>query len=288
MLDRISLMTFPMDIDVMMKKMIMKDIFDITKENGINYIDVMNLSEDKLNKYINISNEVGIKTYCYIGSVSFFSRKENEIIEELKKQINIAKKLESKLYMIVPVNPQKDEKICEKLGKQKVQELLIKYFNIAVSLAKDVNLKVCFETTPQDYTCLSGIDDCKYILDNVEDLGLVYDTANMLPHGDDSLAYYNELKSYIVHTHFKDVKLAKRTFKDKLFHAEQTKTGEVMKCCITGQGVIPLKNIYNQMKEDGYQGYFALEYSHPEKYPATKEQNLERLKEHMDYIENLE
>lgn len=288
MIDKISLMTFPMDIDVAMHKMSNEDIFNITKDAGIKHVDVMSLFGNRLKEYIDAANKTGVKPYCYIDSISFFSKKEDDILKAFNKHLETAKSLGAKLYMIVPLNTQKDQKVCEKLGKAKVQQLLIKYFKIAVELGKDAGIKVCFETTPQDYACLSGIDDCKYVLDNVEGLGLVYDTANMLPHGDDSLDYYNKLKAYIVHVHLKDVKLAKQTFKDKLFHSEQTKTGEVMKCCLSGEGIIPLKEIITQMKNDGYDGYYALEYSHPNKYPANKEQNKERLKSHLKFIEMID
>lgn len=281
--EKISLMTFPMDIDVAMKKMTVRDILTVARENGIRYVDVMNLSGPRLREYQDASKETGVKPYCYIGSVSFFSQSEEKIRKALKEQLETAASLGAKLYMIVPVNPQKDRKICETLGKDRVQARLKRFFATAIALAENSGLRVCFETTPQDYVCLSGISDCRWILEQVPGLGLVYDTANMLPHGDDPVRYYQELKPYIVHVHAKDVLLTRPTWKDKLFHAEQTKDGAVMRCCISGQGVIPLKEILERVKQDGYMGFYALEYSHPEKYPANRIQNAARLKEHMDF-----
>ena len=57
-----------------------------------------------------------------------------------------------------------------------------------------------------------------------------------------------------------------------------------MKCCLFGQGVIPLKEILQRLGHDGYQGGYALEYSHPKKYPATAQQNATRLKEHIAFL----
>lgn len=82
----------------------------------------------------------------------------------------------------------------------------------------------------------------------------------------------------------KDVALTNVTWKDKLFRAERAKSGEVMKCCVFDEAVIPLKEIVHRMKQDGYQGIFALEYSHPEKYPADFPMNTQQMKKHMVFF----
>lgn len=284
MVERFSLMTFTLDIDVAMKKMTVKDSLTLAKNEGIRYVDVMDPSESRVQEYVAASKEIGEKPLCYIGSVSFFSNTEEKIRETMTKHLCAAAMLGAKLYMIVPMNVQKDEKVCAKLGKAEVQNRLKKYFTMAVDLAKDSGIQVCFETTPRDYTCLSGAEDCCWILERVPGLGLVYDTANMLPSGDDPIAYYEALKTHIIHVHVKDVALSKATWKDKLFRAERAKNGEVMKCCVFGEGVIPLKEILTRMERDGYQGTFALEYSHPEKYPADFAVNTQQLKKHMAFF----
>lgn len=286
MVNRFSLMTFTLDIDVAMKKMTVKNCLTLAKNERIPYVDVMNNPpEARVKEYVAASRETGVKPLCFIGSVSFFSNDEAKIKQTLSRHLQSAAELGAKLYMIVPMNAQKDEKVCAKLGKTEVRNRLKKYFSLAVKLAEGSGIKVCFETTPQDYTCLSGTADCRWILEQVPGLGLVYDTANMLPHGDDPLEYYEALKGYMIHTHVKDVALTKATWKDKLFRAERAKGGEVMKCCIFGEGVIPLKEILTRMERDGYQGTFALEYSHPEKYPADFAVNTQRLKKHMAFFE---
>lgn len=282
--EQLSLMTFALDVDVAMKKMTVTDCLLLAKNEGIPYVDVRNLSEIRLKEYMSALEETGAKLLCYIGSVSFFSNEEHKIREALTDQLRAAAVLGAKLFMIVPVDPQKDEKVCARLGKAEVRERLKKYFSMAVSLAEGSDIKVCFETTPQDYSCLSGTEDCRWVLEQVSGLGLVYDTANMLPHGDDPLEYYEELKEHIIHAHVKDVALTKATLMDRLFHAERAKNGKVMKCCLFGQGVIPLKEILERMDRDGYQGTYALEYSHPEKYPANLGQNAKRLKEHVAFL----
>lgn len=284
MIERFSLMTFTLGIDVAMKKMTVKDCLTLAKNEGIGYVDVMDPSEARVQEYAAAAKETGVKPLCFIGSVSFFSNSEEKIKQTLSAHLRSAAELGAKLYMIVPMNVQKDEKVCAKLGQAEVRNRLKKYFSLAVELAEGTGIKVCFETTPREFTCLSGTEDCRWVLEQVPGLGLVYDTANMLPHGDDPLEYYQALKKYVIHTHVKDVSLSKATWKDKLFHAERARSGEVMKCCVFGEGVIPLKEILNRMEKDGYQGTFALEYSHPEKYPADLAANTQQLKNHMTFF----
>ena len=37
---------------------------------------------------------------------------------------------------------------------------------------------------------------------------------------------------------------------------------------VWGQGIIPVREVYERMIGDGYQGVFAIEYVHPEKSPC--------------------
>lgn len=284
--EKTSLMTFTLDIDITMKKMSGAECLQMAKNEGIPYVDVMNPSPNRLQAYISAVKETGIQPLCYIGSVSFFSNNEAKIQKAMETHLRAAAAMGAKFYMIVPVNTMKDKTICARLGKAGVQSNLKKYFSLAVTLAEGSGIKVCFETTPQDYTCLSGAEDCRWILEQVPELGLIYDTANMLPHGDDPVAYYEQLKDHIVHTHVKDVSLSTPTWTDHLLHSEWTKDGKVMRCCMSGEGVIPLKEILRRMEQDGYQGTYALEYCHPAKYPADFTENTNQLKKHMKYFED--
>lgn len=288
MRERVSFMTFAVEMDIAMGKMTIKEALETVKNEGINYVDVMTLNDKRLEVYQEAFEATGIKPYAYIGRVSFFSNSDEKIRELLKNEIEMTKKLGVEIFMLVPINPQKDEKICTKMGEEKVKETLVKYCTFAVSVAKDMGITVCVETTPQDYSCLSGADDCKDVLDKVDGLGLIFDTGNCLAHGDDPLEYYEKLKKYIVHVHLKDILLEKPTLRDKIIPGEKAKDGQAMRCCVSGQGIIPLKEIVTRMERDGYNGKYALEYSHPKKYPANREQNALRLKEHMKFFEDFE
>ncbi len=285
MRERVSLMTFGMEVDVAMKKMTTKEIIDIAQDSGVKYIDIMGIGDNRLLEYLAAIEGTDVKPYVYIGRLSFFTNSDEKIRELLKKELERTKKLGSDLFMLVPINTLKDEKVCTKMGREKVREILVKYFKVAIEMAKEMGITVCVETTPQDYSCLSGIEDCKYILENVEGLKFVLDTANCLPHGDDPIDAYETLKEYICHVHVKDVQLKKPSLRDKMFHSERNKNGMSMKCCLSGTGVIPLAEILKRLKKDGYQGKLALEYSRPDKFPSLKSDHEARLKEHFAYLD---
>ncbi|MBQ3072460.1 MAG: sugar phosphate isomerase/epimerase [Clostridia bacterium] len=286
--ERLSLMTFTIDVDIAMKKMTARECLQMAADEGLQYVDVRSPSGHLLKAYSAAVKETGVKVLCYIAPVSFFSNGDETIRKLLTRHLETAAALGASLFMIVPVNVQKDERICRKLGKAEIRQRLKKYFTLAISFARDKKLTICFETTPQDYTCLSGIEDCRWVLEAVPDLKLVYDTANMLPHGDDPILYYEALKEHIVHTHLKDVRLTRETWQDRLFRAEKSCDGQVMKCCLYGEGVIPLREILSRMESDGYEGTFALEFSHPEKYPANLIQNTAQFQQHLLFLKRVQ
>ncbi|MCL2833350.1 MAG: sugar phosphate isomerase/epimerase [Treponema sp.] len=85
---------------------------------------------------------------------------------------------------------------------------------------------------------------------------LLWDVGNTdYIYGDDFLKFYKPMKDLIVHTHFKD-------------HIRGTPgDNKSYKYCLPGKGDIPIKAIVKQMIDDGYKGYFCLEWEkkwHPE------------------------
>lgn len=281
--EQLSLMTFPLDVDVMYRKMTILECLKLAKSAEIGLVDVMNVSDEALPAYLDAMNETGVKVNCYIGLVSFFSSEEKEIIEAIRTYLRTADLIGAQLLTLVPVNVKEDEIICTGLGKAGIRKRLVSFFSEAVSMAQNFAVKVSFETTPQDYTCLSGIEDCRWILEQVPGLGLVYDTANMLPHGDDPIDYYERLKKHIVHVHLKDVRLSESASRHTY---EQTKDGLTMNCCVSGEGVIPIREIIAHLDHDGYNGTVALEYCHPNEYPAGPSQHEQQLRRHLDYLKS--
>ena len=203
--NRFSLMTFPLYIDLLKRKMSIQDVFDLAKQAGIPNLDVMDISEKQLPQYLEAMKKTGVQVYTYITKIRFLGRdqrRDKAILDALK----IAKLLNASYLMIVPYGFP-DGYRAEKLGREQIKRRMIEGFRKAVEMGALFGIRVCFETTPHDASCLSGTQDCLDLLNAVNGLKFVFDTANMLPHGDDPMEAYAALKGRISHVHLKDVVL---------------------------------------------------------------------------------
>lgn len=271
---RLSLMTFMFGFELKTGKISIPDMLDVAAENKARSVDLMNITEKDIPKYISALTDRNMSVKCYIANISFLKHGEEKIRKDLRKQSTIAKALGAEILMIVPYVLPTEIRYAEKIGRQEVRKKMISGFTKAVEEGSKMGLEVTFETTPHDELCLSSAEDCLYMLKHTAGLKLVYDTANMLPAGEESLSYYDTLKDYIVYVHLKDVILTRQ--KTHLWN-ETTKNGDVMNCCIWGKGVIPIRKIYSRMIRDGYKGDFAIEYVKPENV-KTKQDYSAQLK----------
>ncbi len=278
---KFSLMIFSMAKDLSKKTMNIKDTLQMAANAGIPYVDIMRISQQQTAEYRAAMKETGVSVYCYTAVISFFEKRE-KISANLDKELQNALTLGAKLFMIVPFYFMVDEMKAKKLDREQVREYMKKGFQLAVEKGQKAGLQVCFETTPQDVLCLSGTEDCKWMLEQVPGLGFVFDTANMLSHGDKTLEAYEALKSHIIHVHLKDVALRERRF--SLLPKEHTPDGKVMQATVFGEGVIPVREVFDRMQQSEYSGCFAIEYIHPEGGALTLAQNSTHLKRYMDVL----
>lgn len=282
--EQFSLMTFSMARDLSRKTMTVEDTLRMAVDSGVPCIDVMRVKEKEITLYQEAMKRTGASVYCYIAVISFFE-KEGKILANLEKELRVAAALGAKLFMIVPFYSVVDESKAKKLSKEQVRQYMVQGFRIAVEKGSALGLQVCFETTPQDVLCLSGTEDCRWILGQVSGLGLVFDTANMLPHGDKPLKAYEGLKDHIIHVHLKDVMLLEKP-RFSLFPQEYTPDGKIMQATVFGNGVIPVREIFDRMQKDGYKGRFAIEYIHPKGGPMTLAQNMANLSKYLRVLSN--
>ena len=279
--ERFSLMTMNLAKELIRGSMTVEDTLRLAAEEGIPYVDVIRVSPKELGVYQKAMTATGVKVYCYICYVSLFSE-EKTIRKALEKELCIARSLQAKKVMIVPYYPVVDHRKAKKLGREQTLETLVRGFQIAVAMGREYGLDVCFETTPQEDIRLSGTEDCRYVLERVPGLGLVLDTANMLPHGDEPLTAYEALKKYIVHVHLKDVTLHKA--RPSPFPDERSADGRRMQLVAIGDGVIPVREIYRRMLVEGYEGVFSIEYARPKNGICTLQEHAEQIKKHLSLL----
>lgn len=279
---RFSLMTFPMDIDLLKRTMSIRDIFELAKQAGIPNVDVMNVRQKQLPQYLEAMKETGVQVYTYITQIRFLGRdrrRDKTILDALK----MAKLLNASYLMIVPYGFP-DGYRAEKMGREQIKRRMIEGFQKAVELGIQNGIRICFETTPHDASCLSGTQDCLDILNAVDGLEFVFDTANMLPHGDDPIEAYEALRGRISHVHLKDVALEQVAKVSK--YSEHTHNGKLMRCVVWGEGIIPVNELYCRMISDGYMGKFAIEYVHPKGRgdPIAHSSQIDRFLKYTDMI----
>lgn len=279
-LNRFSLMTFRMDPDVEKGKITVLDTFLIAKESGIPFVDVLNVNNQQIPMYQNAVAKTGVKVYAYIEVISFLDPEE-KWIGPLCKAAEKAKNLDAKYLMIVPYGFY-DVYRAQTMGKEMVFQYMVSGFRKAVEVGKASGIRICVETTPHAESCLSSTADCMRILDAVNDLDLVFDTANMLPCGEDPLEAYALLKNRISHVHLKDVVIRYDT--DVPPYSEHTADGGMMECTVWGDGIIPIKRLYEAMLADGYSALFAIEYARPQEDLCSTEQHIAQIDKFAQYL----
>lgn len=273
--DGMSLMTFNIASDLACGAMEIMDVLRLAKDAGIPFVDLMNIGREEIPAYQSAMRQTGVQSACYIASVDFLRAKEHWL-PQIHRGLQAASALHAQRMMIVPFSDGEDVRLAQEMGRDAVLARMIEGFQAAAAEGKKQNMPVCFETTPHELFRLSGTADCMQVLQAVPGLGLVFDTANMLPHGDDLIEAYEALKQSIIHVHLKDVKLVGGPEGDAYW--EKARDGRGMQCVVWGEGVIPVMEIYHRLLRDGYDGLFAIEYTHPEEAVCGPKAHLAHVK----------
>lgn len=103
------------------------------------------------------------------------------------------------------------------------------------------------------------------------ELGLVFDNGNFYLAGEDLTDAFNQLRSRVVHTHFKDW---------HFIPDASTPEGKRRVGAVIGEGVVDTRLTLSLLRSAGYQGYCSVEYEGPEdpvSSTARATENLKRL-----------
>lgn len=271
-----SLMSSGMVRDFKEGKMDFEDVCRIASQNQIRYMDLMEPEVDiyGIDKVKEGLNKYGLKVSCVLSFISMITEEEKEIKRRVRKALEMTSALSCGLLMIVPMLENETEKNA-KISREDKVSLTEKYLRQAAEEAAAYGIKICIESIPTCELPLSSYEECLYLLERIPGLGLVYDTANMIPAGEDTEAYYEKLKKYICHVHVKDVRYTDGGL-------DKCRDGRYLACCKWGEGIIPLKSVMERLKADHFQGVCAIEYVVPEEvgvYP-----NEYQLKTMLEYL----
>lgn len=258
---KLSLMTFSIMMGAAAGKVNAEVIGETLKENALTSVELMDIEVKFWGKaeLKATLKDAGAQCGCIITSLPFFTKPEN-VLQEAEVAMKLCMEMGAKTLMVVPGQIGKEEKeVCDNLGRQLILDMAVKHFIDIVALAKKYDLEVGFENTPHDYKPLASVEDVRYVLDNVPELGLIFDTGNFRVADtlSDETAIYEMLKDRIIRVHIKDVVVG------EFESGERCVDGQLIRSVTTGSGVIKVYELIQLLKRDGYDGILAVEYAMP-------------------------
>lgn len=184
---------------------------------------------------------------CGFGTSVRFDEvdKYDSMLQEGKAAIDVCSQME------IPYVRVFGDRIATEEVREQVIQNVIKGIKELCLYARGKNVKVLLEV----HGDFNTIENIMAVVDGVKDcpeFGILWDIAHSDKiYGDDYIQFYSQIKPYILHVHIKD-------------HIRKNGDFEL---CLVGEGDIPIKDIVNTLKTDGYDGYFSLEWEkkwHPE------------------------
>ena len=134
-----------------------------------------------------------------------------------------------------------EQKKCYDLVAKAIAQLCQYTANTSVRILLEVH---------GDYTTVKTMGEITARLKDYPNFGLIWDIAHTSAYGDNWGEFYAAFRHLIYHVHIKDQK----NTKPKVL-------------TMIGEGELPITAIANGLSEDGYEGYFSLEWEkkwHPE------------------------
>ncbi|MBR3574107.1 MAG: sugar phosphate isomerase/epimerase [Lachnospiraceae bacterium] len=141
-------------------------------------------------------------------------------------------------------------------------------------LAKENGLTLTIEDYDDSMSPIATIGGMKIFLDAIPDLKVAFDTGNFAFSGDDVLDAKREFIGRTRHVHLKD-RLWTRTGTGD---PKECSDGTLLWPCAVGDGDLPIKEILQELKAVGYDGYAMAEFFGAASYSELIEKSIENLK----------
>ncbi len=157
---------------------------------------------------------------------------------------------------------------------KEMQNLLIEALTEVAEYAKGSGVKVVIENQSSLLRPDSKIDDLRYILEAVPELGFVLDSGNFFCIGEDVLKAYESLKDRMVRCHCKDWAFNPYG----MYIRENMPRFEGV---AIGDGVLPLDEMFKKFRDDNFDGGVVLEINARKLTLDMLERSIEFLREEM-------
>lgn len=196
-------------------------------------------------------------------------------IESGKQAVHTALAHGTKMMMIVEnVVPQDLAGMTREAALAKLQYAL----GQIASYAADYGVTVMVEDYPAPQLPMCSSAEMSTLLDGADGLKLILDTGNMLAQKEDTVAFYEKLKDYVVHVHLKDIE-----YPENATSGDIDCDGRRIRNAQHGQGVVDFATLLPKLKADGFDGYVTVEYG---PHAGTKD-HFEKMAESIRYLEGL-
>ena len=249
----LSLMTFMLEFPILYfkqgtqkeKAKEIESFIELTAKTGYKNIDLIWQTIQLVGKeeIKRILEKTGLKLSCIICMDVAGNIEGADGIVDACEYLNCRK------IMLVPGLPFKD--------KKKLFDLMVKNYTKIVNLAGQKGIICVCEDDPNINVPCGSREEVDAVLNAVPGLRLVYDSANMLPSGDEVVPYYEYFADRTAHIHLKDMAVTDT-------EPEQFSNPGVDKRYYLnaphGTGIVDFDALFEALHKHGYNDTLAIEY----------------------------
>ncbi len=250
------------------------EICDKAKEIGFDGIEFIDLDSNdpltlakELNEYC---KQIGIEIIAYTVGGNLLKEDIEAEIKRLFDCVDVCEALGAKIMR---------HDVCFSLPDgctwENAVERMAPYIKRITEYAKTKGIKTCtenhghvFQAPERVRKLITTVDDDNY--------GWLCDMGNFLCVDEDPFEAAKIASEYAFHVHAKDFHYLKDVEKPEGYF--NTSNGNWLCGTILGKGVVPLKKSIDFYKEQGYSGWFSLEFEGPEDCISAIKQGYEYLK----------
>lgn len=269
-------------------KMTQKDCVKKAKELGFDAVEFIDIDGGTYEEQVqnateirSIADTVGIKINAYTIGANLYNgdaKKDNDEVERLKKQLDIAKILGADVLR---------HDVCytlSKIGNGRSFDLMLPTIAENARKITEYAQTLGIVTCSENHGFIAQDSDRVERLFNVvahENFGLLVDMGNFLCVDENPITAVSRVAPYAVHAHAKD-------FHQTDFPTPKTvlttRGGSHIGGAIIGEGVVPVKRCLQILKNAGYDGYISLEYESDEDCICGIARGLNNLRNMIDTL----
>lgn len=236
---------------------------DLAKQMGFDGIEFAEIKPGDADKVEHAralkayADKVGIEISNYAIGADFINRDVDEEIERLKKEVDIAEILGVKTMRHDASGGPEGERFS-KTGFEKYLPVLAKGCKAVTEYAKEKGIKTSVEN--HGFYCQQS-DRVEALMRAVDDdnFGWLVDIGNFMCADEASLDAVKVGVNYMICAHVKDFYFVSAS-EDKPEGYFDTRDGNHLCGSVLGDGVVPVKDCMDVIKNSGYDGWVTLEY----------------------------